>query len=59
MRNDKVDLNLKLRKLLPPLTRSPFLSEEGFYGGAQPKAPSERELAPKVTEGECVTIKLI
>ena len=25
---------------------------------ACPKAPSGRELAPKATEGECVTIKL-
>jgi len=28
------------------------------YGCAHPKAPSGRELSPKVTEGECVTMKL-
>ena len=30
LRYVEVDLNLKSRRLLPPLSRSPFLPEEGF-----------------------------
>ena len=33
MRYNEVNKNLKSRRLLPPLTRSPSLSEGGFYGG--------------------------
>ena len=31
MRYDKVDFNSKSRRLLPPLSRSPSLSEGGFF----------------------------
>ena len=33
MRTNKIDPTEKSRRLLPPLTRSPSLSEGGFYGG--------------------------
>ena len=33
MRDNKVNPSSKSRRLLPPLTRSPSLSEGGFYGG--------------------------
>ena len=33
MRYNEANSNAKSRRLLPPLTRSPSLSEGGFYGG--------------------------
>ena len=45
MRYDKVEFNSKSRRLLPPLTRSPSLSEGGFYGGIDKLADTTKVCA--------------